>query len=81
MRFDEGEKLREGYFLKVDDVVDGNRKEIVIFLGMKEDVTRVSVDFTDITHARDIGATFLFGIGNKVRDGDYRMFGEMFLDE
>ena len=81
MRFDEGDKLREGHFLEIYDVVDGNGKEIVIFLGMKEDVTRVSVDFTDITHTRDIGATFLFGIGNKVRDGDYGMFREMFLDE
>ena len=81
MRFDEGDKLREGHFLEIYDVVDGNGKEIVIFLGMKEDVTRVSVDFTDITHMGDIGATFLFGIGNKVRDGDYGMFREMFLDE
>lgn len=81
MRFDEGDKLRKGHFLEIYDVVDGNRKEIVIFLGMKEDVTRVSVDFTNITYTGDIGATFLFGIGNKVSDGDYRMFGEMFLDE
>ena len=63
-------RVRSRHFFEIYNIVDGNRKESVIFLDVKKDVTRISVDIMDITHTGDIGAAFFFGIGNKVSDGD-----------